>query len=184
MLSGGGGQPQRWDIVAAATASMGHRCGCPARLSSINVPSLRLRPRGWRPSARYARNPGTSTAGTGNRERKEPATGSPGKALLHLTPLPSRYVCQSQRCGEPGAAPPFSSSTAAREFSERAGCRFPENFPPPRRRLFRYAIKIFRLPKTFPLISLNYLREATTLHPGTENSPPSILPPPPHQPHP
>ena len=31
MLSGGGGQPQPWAIVAAATTSMGHRCGCPAR---------------------------------------------------------------------------------------------------------------------------------------------------------
>ncbi len=46
MLSGGAGQPQPWAIVAARVTSMGHRCGYPARLNSINVPSLRLRPRG------------------------------------------------------------------------------------------------------------------------------------------
>ena len=37
-----GGQPQPWAIVAAPTTSMGHRCGCPARLNSIDVPSLLL----------------------------------------------------------------------------------------------------------------------------------------------
>ena len=37
-----GGQPQPWAIVAAAATSMGHRCGCPARLNSIDVPSLLL----------------------------------------------------------------------------------------------------------------------------------------------
>ena len=56
MLFAGGGQPQLWAIVAAATASMGHRCGCPARLSSNDVPSLRLRPGGRRRSARCARD--------------------------------------------------------------------------------------------------------------------------------
>ncbi len=40
MLSDGGGEPHLWAIVAAVTASMGHRCGCQARLSSIDVPSL------------------------------------------------------------------------------------------------------------------------------------------------
>ena len=43
MLFGGGGEPQRWAIVAAAATSVGHCCGCAARLSSIDVPSLRLR---------------------------------------------------------------------------------------------------------------------------------------------
>jgi hypothetical protein len=38
-----GGQPQRWPMDVVAAATMSHRCGCPARLSSINVPSLRLR---------------------------------------------------------------------------------------------------------------------------------------------
>ena len=37
-----GGQPQPWATDAAGTTSMGHRCGCPARLSSIDVPSLRF----------------------------------------------------------------------------------------------------------------------------------------------
>ena len=41
MRSGGGRQPHLWAIVAAATTSMGHCCGCAARLSSIDVPSLR-----------------------------------------------------------------------------------------------------------------------------------------------
>ncbi len=44
MLSGRGGQPHLWAIDAAATTSMGHRCGCPAPLSSIDGPSLLLRP--------------------------------------------------------------------------------------------------------------------------------------------
>jgi hypothetical protein len=92
MLSGRGRQPQLWDIVVAATASMGHRCGCPARLNSIDVPSLRLRrpgtggqvlgcARSLGPGRRAQgtgreenREPGAER--TGNRERKEPATGS------------------------------------------------------------------------------------------------------------
>ena len=43
-LFGRGGQPQPWAIDAAATASMGHRCGSSARLSSIDGPPMRLQP--------------------------------------------------------------------------------------------------------------------------------------------
>ena len=45
MLLRPGGQPQPWVIVAARVTSMGHRCGCPARLNSIDGTSLRLRAR-------------------------------------------------------------------------------------------------------------------------------------------
>ena len=71
MLSGGGRRPQGWAIVAAATTSMGHRRGCPARLSSINVPSLRLRP-GTGGQVPGMPGAGTSTAGTGSGKSREP----------------------------------------------------------------------------------------------------------------
>ena len=45
MRFGRGALPQRWAIVVAAAASVGHRCGCRAWLSSIDGPSLRLRAR-------------------------------------------------------------------------------------------------------------------------------------------
>ena len=74
LRSGGRGQPQRWAIVAAATTSMGHRCGCQARLSSIDVPTLRLRPSGWRPGAWCAGScgPERRTRGTGSGRAREP----------------------------------------------------------------------------------------------------------------
>ncbi len=72
MLSGGAGQPQRWAIVAAATTSMGHRCGCPARLSSIDVPSLRLRPKV------VGQVPGGPEAGDLNGGHREPGAEEPG----------------------------------------------------------------------------------------------------------
>src|SRR6201996_8667404 len=75
MLFGRGGLPQRWAIDAAPATSLGHRCGCPAWLSSIGGPSMRLRLRlragGGRRRAWRAKKPG---AWTGNRERKGPGT--------------------------------------------------------------------------------------------------------------
>ncbi len=96
MLLAPGGEPQRWAIDAAATTSIGHRCGCPARLGSIDVPSLRLRPGA---GGQVPGGPGAGDLNAGNRERKEPGTGSPGTALPHLMPLPSRYMRQNQGCG-------------------------------------------------------------------------------------
>ena len=108
--------PQRWPSDAArrgrATATMGDRC-CG---NDIHGPSLRLAD-----PAEQHRCPivavaapelaaecpvcqeqdlsgGNREPGTGTGNRKEPATRSAGAALPRLTPLPSRYVCQSQGC--------------------------------------------------------------------------------------
>ena len=95
MLLRPGGQPQPWDIDAAATTSMGHRCGCAARLSSIDGPSFGCGHGGWRRSARRA---GSRDLNGGHREpgAERAGTGPPATALPHLTPLPSRYICQIQ----------------------------------------------------------------------------------------
>src|SRR5580692_505633 len=50
MLLGRGGQPQPWAIDAAATASMGHRCGQPAAPNSIDVPPMLLQPEPGEPN--------------------------------------------------------------------------------------------------------------------------------------
>ncbi len=52
MLPAGGGSPHLWAIVAAGTTSMGHRCGCPARRSSIDVPWVRFRGSEFWPTSR------------------------------------------------------------------------------------------------------------------------------------
>ncbi len=103
MLSGRDMQPHLWAIVAAATTSMGHRCGCPARLSSIDVPSLRLRPR-WRPGARWARNwgPGRRKPGTGSGKSREPVAGNGATAPDAVTftlgvPEPHRWAIVAVR---------------------------------------------------------------------------------------
>ena len=61
-----GEQPQRWAIDAAATTSMGHGCGCPARRSSIDVPSLLLRSLGLAAKCpvRQSRGPQRRAPGT------------------------------------------------------------------------------------------------------------------------
>ncbi len=102
MLSGGGGQPQRWDIVAAGTTSMGHRCGSPAPLSSIDVPSLRLRLRlRLRAGARAGgRVPGVP--GVGGSERRAPGTGDSGHQKVqvrgHAFPVGGQFKSSSAAC--------------------------------------------------------------------------------------
>ncbi len=118
MLSGGGGQPHLWDIVAAVTTSMGHRCGCPARLSSIDVPSLRLRPglaaRGWRPGARCARSRGDLNGGHREPGAEEPGTGSPGSALPSVSKWNPALAYQCYLPGRPAGGPATDAGTSLR----------------------------------------------------------------------
>src|ERR1700761_441755 len=67
MLFGRGRLPQRWAIVAAPATSLSHRCGCPAWLSSIGGPSMRLRAEAGPGRA----GPGRSRAGPGHAGRAE-----------------------------------------------------------------------------------------------------------------
>ncbi len=98
---------------AAATTSMGHRCGCPAWRSSIGVPSLRLRPRAGGQSAGV---PGAGDLNGGHREpgAEEPGTGSPGSALSSVSKwIPAlEYQCYLSR--RPTGGPATDAGTSLR----------------------------------------------------------------------
>ncbi len=119
--------PQRWPSDAVRwgrpTATMAQRC-CWNR---IHGPSLRLHgpaeqhrcpivavaAPGQAAKCPVCREFGTSAAGIGNRERKQPTTGSPGTALPHLTPA----VCRRPPPPPPAATarrPPAAAQCAAR----------------------------------------------------------------------
>jgi hypothetical protein len=101
MLFSGRGQQQRWAIDAAGIASMGHRCGYSAPLNSNDGTSMLLRPGADGHVPGMAQEPETSRADTGNRERKEPRTGSPGAPLTHLTPVTcARAASAGHRFGQ------------------------------------------------------------------------------------
>ena len=122
-----GGQPQRWAIVAAAPTSMGHRRGCPARLISINVPSLLLRP-GAGPGAGTVTGslPGGAAPvlflnwGSGPRSGTtlglRPGMGSPG--MRHMPPARAR--CRSREREGPGP-----KASAARDNRAHYGISTP-----------------------------------------------------------
>ena len=91
---GRGRLPQRWAIDAAPATSMGHRCGCPAWLNSIDGPSLRS-------AGPAGRGPGERSRGGKSRGPGSAGTGACLPAAVTLTlcaPAP-------HRCGRPGRSP-------------------------------------------------------------------------------